>query len=145
MKIYFAGALFSTAEKNFNLQLSNLLKEKNKSLEIILPQIQSQEIIGDKDFENKVFQYCITGVKQSDIILAILDGPDVDSGTCIELGIAFSENKKIIGVRTDLRGSEFEGLNIMVHKVLDHYIYLPYAKNSVEELAEKINELFIRY
>ena len=139
MKIYFAGSLFNTAEKNFNSQLSEILKKSNKAYNIILPQEQANEIAGDKDFENKVFNYCVKGVIQSDVILAILDGPDVDSGTCIELGIAKANNKKIVGIRTDIRGSEFEGLNIMVRKVLDYCIYQPNDKNTIEELAKEIN------
>ena len=139
MKIYFAGSLFNTAEKNFNSQLSEILKKSNKAYNIILPQEQANEIAGDKDFENKVFNYCVKGVIQSDVILAILDGPDVDSGTCIELGISKANNKKIVGIRTDIRGSEFEGLNIMVRKVLDYYIYQPNDKNTIEELAKEIN------
>lgn len=37
------------------------------------------------------------------LILAILDGTDVDSGTSAEIGYAFAKKKKIIGLRTDLR------------------------------------------
>ena len=40
---------------------------------------------------------------QSDCILAILDGADIDSGTATEIGIGFAQGKKIYGYRGDFR------------------------------------------
>jgi nucleoside 2-deoxyribosyltransferase len=49
-------------------------------------------------------------IDQSDIILAILDGSDVDSGTAAEVGYAFGQKKKIFGYRSDFRlASDNEG------------------------------------
>ena len=36
-------------------------------------------------------------INESDLILAILDGNDLDSGTCAEIGYAYGIGKKIIG------------------------------------------------
>jgi nucleoside 2-deoxyribosyltransferase len=36
-------------------------------------------------------------------VVAILDGPDVDSGTAAEIGYAFARGKLIVGYRGDLR------------------------------------------
>lgn len=36
-------------------------------------------------------------------VLAILDGPDVDSGTAAEIGYAFARGKTIVGYRGDFR------------------------------------------
>jgi nucleoside 2-deoxyribosyltransferase len=38
-----------------------------------------------------------------DLVLAVLDGPDVDSGTAAEIGYAFVKGKPILGYRGDLR------------------------------------------
>ncbi len=38
-----------------------------------------------------------------DAVLAILDGPDVDSGTAAEIGYAFARGKPIVGYRGDFR------------------------------------------
>ena len=35
--------------------------------------------------------------------MALLDGQDADSGTCIELGYAHAKGKKIFGILTDSR------------------------------------------
>lgn len=42
-------------------------------------------------------------IDESDAVLAILDGPDVDSGTAAEIGYAAARGKPIAGVRDDLR------------------------------------------
>ena len=128
------------AEKVFNETLKNELLKLRPDLQILLPQDEAEKIFGDPDFENKVFKSCIDGVKESDVILCMLDGPDADSGTCVELGLAYQQGKRIIGVRTDFRASEEDGLNIMVRKVLDEYINKT-ELNSVEELAEEIAEV----
>lgn len=44
-------------------------------------------------------------IDKCDIVLAILDGIDVDSGVAAEIGYAFGNNKKIIGYRSDFRQS----------------------------------------
>lgn len=141
MQVYLAGALFSIAERTFNQEFSSALKELNKELKVVLPQEQDQEALGKENFEQLIFDHCLEGVTKSDVIIAFLEGPDVDSGTCIELGIAYSLKKRIIGIRTDFRGSEIEGLNIMVRKVLDHYLYFPKESPGIRELARIANEL----
>ena len=75
-----------------------------------------------------------------DAVVAVLDGPDVDSGTCIELGMAHALGKKIIGVRTDFRGLEVDGLNIMIRHILDSYLYWPGKEVTVEEIASAIHQ-----
>jgi nucleoside 2-deoxyribosyltransferase len=42
-------------------------------------------------------------IDEADALLAILDGPDVDSGTAAEIGYAAARGKPIVGVREDLR------------------------------------------
>jgi len=42
-------------------------------------------------------------IKRSDIVVAVLDGTDVDSGTAAEVGFAAALGKTIIGYRGDFR------------------------------------------
>jgi nucleoside 2-deoxyribosyltransferase len=43
-------------------------------------------------------------------VIAVLDGPDVDSGTAAEIGYAFARGKLVVGYRSDLRlAAENEG------------------------------------
>lgn len=45
----------------------------------------------------------VQGIIASHGILAVLDGPDVDSGTASEIGYAAALNKRISGYRSDFR------------------------------------------
>ena len=44
-----------------------------------------------------------TALDRSRIVVAALDGPDVDSGTASEIGYAFARGKRIIGFHGDMR------------------------------------------
>ena len=49
----------------------------------------------------------------SDVVIAGLDGPDIDSGTASEIGYAFAMGKLVLGLRSDIRRSgENEGVRI---------------------------------
>ncbi len=42
-------------------------------------------------------------IDQSDVVVAVLDGTDVDSGVAAEIGYAFAQRKRIYGYRSDFR------------------------------------------
>ena len=45
---------------------------------------------------------------EADAVLAVLDGPDVDSGTAAEVGWAAASGRPVIGLRTDFRLADHE-------------------------------------
>ncbi len=47
--------------------------------------------------------YNFKSIDRADAVVACLDGPDVDSGTAIEIGYAVAMGKLVIGYRTDYR------------------------------------------
>lgn len=52
-------------------------------------------------------------IDSCDLLLAVLDGPDVDSGTASEVGYAFARGKHIVGYRSDRRKSgELHAVNV---------------------------------
>ena len=56
-------------------------------------------------------------LNQCDLMVAILDGAQVDDGTAWEIGFFFSQGKKILGIRTDFRRageSEKSRVNLMI-------------------------------
>lgn len=56
-------------------------------------------------------------IDESEAVLASLDGPDVDSGTAVEIGYAFARRRLVVGVRTDVRrcaDNEAGIVNLMV-------------------------------
>lgn len=146
MKIYLAGPLFSLAEKEFNKRIAEELERKIPNCKVYLPQEFSKknEKETKEEFFEELFNYCINSINESDIIISILDGPDVDSGTCIELGYAYADKKPIIGVRTDFRSLEDKGVNLMVSKVRSEFIWQSEPINYdilVDEIIKAIYEI----
>ena len=70
-----------------------------------------------------------------DIVIAVLDGPDVDSATASEIGYAFARNKPIVGYRGDFRlSSDNEGG--IVNLQVEYFI-----RASGGDIVRKISEL----
>ncbi|MCK5466406.1 nucleoside 2-deoxyribosyltransferase [Candidatus Parcubacteria bacterium] len=62
-------------------------------------------------------------IKESDIIIAVLDGPDVDSGTAAEIGYASAFKKTVFGYRGDFRlSADNEGS--IVNLQVEYFIHL---------------------
>ena len=96
MKLYFAGPLFTTPERTWNAEVTAALRAAGH--EIFLPQEQEP----GKDGPG-IFATDVGGIDWADGLVAIMDGPDPDSGTCWEVGYAYGVGKPIVLVRTDLR------------------------------------------
>jgi len=138
MKIYMAGPLFSTAELSFNSALAGLLRKLGH--EVFLPQEHEQR----KDLPAAIFESDVAGLDWADVVVACLDGPDPDSGTCWELGYAYGRNKPSIVYRTDFR--LFEGsdpINLMMSESADHVIMMPTAPiaDLAAEIAKRLEEI----
>jgi len=140
MKVYLAGPVFTCAEREFNERLAEAIERQCKSVEIILPQESAAELSGAKDFAQQMFHIALDSIDKCDMVVAILDGPDADSGTCVEIGYAKAKGKPIIGVRTDSRASEDRGLNLMVANICSSLVLSPSLTVSMERLAKQIAE-----
>jgi len=140
IKIYLAGPLFSLSERNFNRALAQALRDRMPSCTVILPQEHANTIVGRRGFMKNMFEYCMKSIIKCDVVVAVLDGPDVDSGTCVEIGYAYANKKPIIGVRTDFRASEDRGVNLMVSKACSQLIWL---QNSSIELEHVLDEILL--
>jgi nucleoside 2-deoxyribosyltransferase len=109
MRIYFAGPLFSSAERDWNVTLVTALRGAGH--DVFLPQEQEP----GKDAQG-IFATDVGGIDWADGLVAIMDGADPDSGTCWEVGYAYGK-KPIVLVRTDMRrnvGSGGSGYNPML-------------------------------
>ena len=76
----------------------------------------------------------------SEVVVANMDGPDPDSGTCWECGYAFHK-KAIVLYRTDFRQAGDAAnapFNLMMSESADALIVAPLA--SVQKLAVKVCE-----
>lgn len=148
-KIYLAAPLFSVGEREFNNRLTVALRKRIPELSFIMPQKYAGLVHGQDGFAGKIFEYCIESIRKADAVLCILDGPDVDSGTCIEMGYAHACRKPILGVRTDFRGSEERGVNLMVSKVCREMVWLPDSclteSDVITEIAGALKHVLSEY
>src|SRR5208283_54012 len=122
MNVYFAGPLFTLAERRFNEDLCAEIKRLCPSLDFFFPQVCDQEFQGLPDFAQRVYKKLMEALDRCDAVVAMLDGPDSDSGTCIEIAYARAKGKPVIGVRTDFRDGEIHGLNIMTAGICSNVI-----------------------
>ena len=53
--------------------------------------------------DQKIYEHNMGSLNDCDIMIAILDGKDVDSGTAFEIGYFTNQNKIVLGLLTDKR------------------------------------------
>lgn len=130
-KIYYASPLFNMAEVLFNQALANELKQLG-NYDIYVPQ--------DLE-ESRGYQFLVDEnlrqLKMADIIIANCDGPIADDGTSYEIGRADERKIPIIALRTDLRGHEEEGFNLMFRNL--HRVRVD-RKAGIRALAHAIHK-----
>lgn len=124
--VYVAGPLFSEAERVFLEQIVDTLAKSaglDPLADFFLPHRDGGEL-GKGPKRSDIFDLDLSNVRSAEVIVALLDGQDVDSGTCIELGYAYARGKKIFGILTDFRAyrisdSEPHRPNLMVWGVCE--------------------------
>ncbi len=113
--VYLAAPLFSDAECDFNRKLRDEIK--SMGFKVFLPQEDSNNIKDEKNRQQIIFSKNLAAIGKSDILVAVIDGADVDSGTAWEIGYAFAKGKPVIGLRTDFRTLGIEGtVNLMAER-----------------------------
>jgi nucleoside 2-deoxyribosyltransferase len=141
--IYLAGPLFTVAERTHNLNLARELRALE--YEVILPQLRAVKFINQQGLNLKQMATdCASqAVSPNNILVANLDGPDADSGTAIEYGLAIGAVGKAIVYRTDIRTAPEKevGLNAMFGLDGTKYIHMPCLANSDEEMRAFYSEL----
>lgn len=115
-RVYLAGPLFSEAERLWNLKVAELLR--SYAFEVYLPQeIGDSSAERDKDSHAEIFEANLAALDRSDLVIAILDGSDADSGTAWEMGYAFAKGIPVYGLRTDFRMvGKSELVNLMLEQ-----------------------------
>ncbi|MDD2613885.1 MAG: nucleoside 2-deoxyribosyltransferase [Methanosarcina sp.] len=134
-RIYLAGPLFSHAELEYNRKLRDLLLKKGFS--VFLPQEDAEDTADERNKQSQelIFKKCVGGVDGSDVIVAVLDGVDVDSGTSWEIGYAYAKEKPVIGLRTDFRSLSDGIVNLMVEMAI---VALARDEDELLKIIEKL-------
>ena len=139
-KIYLAGALFTQAEREFNVKLRDVLM-CNK-FDVFLPQ-EDSEVVKDREmWQHEIFEKNEKAIQDADIVVAVIDGSDIDSGTAWEIGYAYGIGKPIIGLRTDFRTMGIEGIvNLMIEQSIPITKTIPELLNHLNRNFELLNNL----
>ena len=108
-RVYFAGPMFNQAEKDYNLKMTKVLEDYGYT--VFLPQrdgIEGALLDGKSEEEmiEMIFPLDVQNVLDADILFMNLDGRVPDEGACVELGIAYANNKRCYGFKTDTRAAE---------------------------------------
>lgn len=115
MRIYLSAPLFTQVERRWNRQLAKLLEDRIPDAEVLLPQdIKIEGAFNRPQNFRHIYARCIEMLDEADLMVAILDGADVDSGVSFEVGYARARDIPIVGVRTDYRENQDRGLNIVL-------------------------------
>jgi len=111
-KIYLSGPLFSQAEIQWSRKIKIFLESNlGDRIEVHWP-----HEFASSSAQN-TFDSNLLALNECDLMVALLDGPQVDDGTAWEMGYFFAKGGKIIGLRTDFRkaGETKEStINLMV-------------------------------
>ena len=130
-RVYLAAPLFSEAERNYNRALAGLLREN--LFDIFLPQETGDDSESRiKEDQVRIFSDNVKALKNADIIVAVIDGADADSGTSWEMGFASALKKPVIALRTDFRMS---GIHEKVNLMLEESSFVV---NNMEDLLQAI-------
>lgn len=135
MKLYFAAPLFSAAERDWNAILAAAIRAAGH--EVYLAQENEPGRSAPE-----IFAVDVAGIDWADGIVAIMDGPDADSGTAWEVGYAYGKGKPIVLVRTDIRSASSggAGYNAMLAEAATVRVDLP-AASTAEITAGVIDAL----
>lgn len=124
-RIYVAGPLFSPQERDVLERVDAAIRRLGH--EAFLPhQRLPIEPRTTDDAARAAYRFLLDGLESCDAVVAVLDGPDVDAGTCVELGYAHALRRPILGLRTDWRtANEHAGLSLMAFGTLTAMVRLP--------------------
>lgn len=139
-RIYIAGPLFSEHERKFLEEIAEKLAKAglDPQKDIFLPHRDAGDIGIHGEGRDETFSSDLKFLDDASVVIALLDGPDVDSGTAVELGYAFARNKEIFGILTDWRRwspnkQKVENINNMVWGVC----------GKGERIYQRIDDKFI--
>ena len=147
-----SAPLFSTVEREYNRRIAEALCEYGYDL--FLPQeavdrVRTQDPAafgGDATSQREViarlsFDACLDGIASSDLVIALLDGADVDSGTAWEVGYAYARGIPVVGVRSDKRSMQRGPVNIMIKNALSASAFYDQPPADLEKLISDVVEV----
>jgi len=134
LEVFLAAPLFSESEREFNKKVANKLREAGFNVWMAQEAPFIKE--GTDEEKRSIYDGDTAALKNSDVVVAVLDGIDVESGVAFEIGYAAALGKPIIGLKTDHRNfSKMENINLIL-EVSMKGIY-----GSTKELTEALRSV----
>ena len=99
--VYVAGPLFNAAERAAAEGVEAICRRAG--FRTFLPHRDAGLLGQQGKTPAQVFRADVAGLARADLVVAILNGPTVDTGTAWEIGYAFAKGKTVIGYLDDLR------------------------------------------
>ena len=108
-KIYIAGPLFNVHEKKYLEEIAEVLE--GNGYDCFLPH-RDQTGIDPEELKNNdmsqstkdiIFQTDVQALDKSDLVVALVTGQDIDSGTASEIGYMYANNKPVIALTAEER------------------------------------------
>ncbi len=101
-RVYLAAPLFSAAERTFNGELASFLRARR--FRVYLPQEHGDDgAARGPGALRGLFERLVAALDAADLVVAVIDGADPDSGTAWEMGYAYARNVPVVALRTDFR------------------------------------------
>jgi nucleoside 2-deoxyribosyltransferase len=102
VKIYIAGPLFNTHERRYLEEVAAAME--SAGYKTFLPH-RDAGILNNTSEESRrhIFQSDLQALDEADGCVALLTGPDHDSGTSAELGYMYARGKPCFGLTDDIR------------------------------------------
>ena len=125
-KAYIAGPLFDDHEREYLEKIAKIVE--SYGISTFVPHRDAGLVTGDFNFEKKVkvFDVDMEYLEPADIVIALLTGRDVDSGTAAEIGYAYKAGKRLIGISAN------------TIKPINNFVWgiFSYGKDIVESLDD---------
>lgn len=99
-RIYWANAMFSEADRDFNSKCVGRLREVG--YDVFLPQEAGVNKTSSPSAKD-IFVTDTSAIMGSDIMIACIDQESIDCGVAAEIGIAYAYGIPVIGIYTDMR------------------------------------------
>lgn len=105
--------MFNEAERSFNSKVAERLRANG--FEVWFAQEAPFIQHGTHKEKNTIYEGDVQALKTSAVVVAVLDGIEVDAGVAFEMGYATALRKPIVGLKTDYRTfSKMEEVNLML-------------------------------
>lgn len=141
LTFYLAGPLFTAAERAHNILLAQLIE--NLGHTAILPQVRAAGFLKSGTFSLRAMvEDCMNQCSNpGTIFVGNLDGPETDSGTAVEFGIAHSRGLRSILYRTDFRTDAVKEIGVNgMFQLADDILFLPaYFTDAKDEQEFYLN------